>query len=380
MTYLQDKSVKREGDIGSLVECPLLSRIVTFQRELVARCVFAMKLRNLTTEEKGRIVGLHEAGISGAQIGRQLGIARQTVSALLKRFQLRGTVVSPKPTGARCKLGVRDKRQLKHLILRDRRAPIAAIQAQMTTKVCIRTLRRYIRALGFNNRVAVKKPFLSKAHKAQRLAFAQAHAHWSEEDWKNVIWTDESSFEVGKHSRLVRVWRQVYERYAWDCLCPSFKSGRVSIMIWGAFSGYHKSPIVIIPTGRRTAADFVNIVYEGALFSFYSLHDRSNDMSLMEDGAPVHRSSLSNRWREAQSMAKLNWPPNSPDLNPIENLWKIVKDQVQNKHRPRDRDQMASAVQREWNGVSRDVLDTLISTMPYRMKAVIDAQGGSSRW
>ena len=64
MTYLQDKSVKREGDIGSLVECPLLSRIVTFQRELVASCLFAMKLRNLTTEEKGRIVGLHEAGIS----------------------------------------------------------------------------------------------------------------------------------------------------------------------------------------------------------------------------------------------------------------------------------------------------------------------------
>jgi IS30 family transposase len=56
---------------------------VTFQRELVASCLFAMKLRNLTTEEKGRIVGLHEAGISGAQIGRQLGIARQTISALL---------------------------------------------------------------------------------------------------------------------------------------------------------------------------------------------------------------------------------------------------------------------------------------------------------
>lgn len=75
-------------------------------------------------------------------------------------------------------------------------------------------------------------------------------------------------------------------------LGPTFKSGRTSVMIWGAFTGYEKCPIVIMPPDRRTIGDFVDIVYEGCLSGFYFMHDDPQSLMLMEDGAPVHHDLL----------------------------------------------------------------------------------------
>jgi hypothetical protein len=51
------------------------------------------------------------------------------------------------------------------------------------------------------------------------------------EDWKHIIWTDESTFEIGKNTQQIRVWCNLSERYDTACITPSFKSGRLSVMI-----------------------------------------------------------------------------------------------------------------------------------------------------
>ena len=129
-------------------------------------------------------------------------------------------------------------------------------------------------------------------HKANRLAFARAYESWTFEDWCNIIWTDESSFEIGKNSRQIRVWWKAYEKYNWDCIAPSFKSGCSSVTVWGAYTGFDKSPLVTIPSDKRSSSDFVTIVYEGVLCGFYFLHNDLEQLILMEDGAPFHHSSL----------------------------------------------------------------------------------------
>ena len=75
----------------------------------------------------------------------------------------------------------------------------------MTKKVCVHTLRKEIKRIGFRNRIAAKKPFLSDKHKADRLAFAKKYQAWEVSDWMNVIWTYEASFEIGKNSQQVKV-------------------------------------------------------------------------------------------------------------------------------------------------------------------------------
>jgi transposase len=341
-----------------------------------------MKTRALSDAEKGLVVGMHTAGMRGAHIAQELEMPPSTVYTVLQNFRLRGTVVSPKSPGRPRKLTNRNMRHLERVLHDDRRIPLMEITNQMAdiAKVSCRTVRNALNDLGYRNRVAAKKPFLIKKHKVDRLAFAKQHRNWTEEDWKNIIWTDESCFEVGKNSRQIRVWRKPYERYESKCLAPIFKSGRTSVLIWGAFSGFDKCPLVIMPPHRRSASDFVDIVYEGTLSGFYFLHDHPEDLTLMEDGAPVHRSMLPNLWRQAHGIKKLKWPANSPDLNPIENLWKILKDGVQNTSRPRNKEELVESLNAVWEELPFEILQTLIASMPTRMKEVIDAKGGSTRF
>ena len=79
-------------------------------------------------------------------------------------------------------------------------------------------------------------------------------------------------------------------------------------------------------------------------------------------------------------LKKMEWPPNSPDLNPIENLWKLVKDLLRHHNRPRNKQEMMQTIEAVWNEVSMEQLQTLIASMPKRIKAVIAAQGGSTKW
>jgi len=81
-------------------------------------------------------------------------------------------------------------------------------------------------------------------------------------------------------ARPVKVWR----------FRTIFESGRSSIMIWSAFTGFDKCPLVIIPPDRRKGRDFVDEVYENRLSGFYFLHDHPEILILMEDGALVHHS------------------------------------------------------------------------------------------
>ncbi|CEG75895.1 hypothetical protein RMATCC62417_10869 [Rhizopus microsporus] len=80
-----------------------------------------------------------------------------------------------------------------------------------------------------------------------------------------VIWTDGSSFEIGKLSPQPRVWRNASEKFKKECLAPTFKSGRTSIMVWDAIADGMKSKLVFMKKGMRTSADFINQVYEPVL-------------------------------------------------------------------------------------------------------------------
>lgn len=258
-----------------------------------------MKTRTLSEEERGVIVGMRSAGMSTYSIAKELEMSQSTVFTIWKNYCERGTVVARKPCGRAEKLSIRDKRDLARILTQNRHLSRRDIIEQMRVKVCKRTLSTYINKLGFSNRVAVRKPYLSKKHKLARLAFAKAHKRWTMSDWRNIMWTDESSFEIGKRSRQVKVWRRPYERYSMDCIAPTFKSGRTSVMIWGAFSGFDKCPIIVMPPYKRTSEDFVNIVYEGRLSGFYFMHDERENLILMEDGAPVHSSKYAESWRVA---------------------------------------------------------------------------------
>lgn len=190
---------------------------------------------------------MYKGGTSGNAIAVKLGIPRSTVYNILNRFKKRGTVKSKKRTGRPRKLNSHDLRELGRVFKHSRKMKATELSNLIMKDVSTRTIRRRAHEMGYFLRVAAKKPFINEDQRRRRLTFPRKDQDWTVEDWMKVIWTDESSFEIGKISQQAMVWRTPQEKFKPDCLAPTFKSGRASIMIWGAFIGESTSPLVIMP-------------------------------------------------------------------------------------------------------------------------------------
>lgn len=76
----------------------------------------------------------------------------------------------------------------------------------------------------------------------------------------------------GNYDWPISVWQLINEKYAWDCLRPTFKSGS-SVMIRDTLIGFDKSPLVIITKDKRTTKNLIELVYHKVLYPFYNLHN-----------------------------------------------------------------------------------------------------------
>jgi len=112
------------------------------------------------------------------------------------------------------------------------------------------------------------------------------------------------------------------------------------------------------------------------------LQDRLPEMKRMlgrrwrfqQDNDPKHTSRVAKKFLGENIPEVIDWPANSPDLNPIENLWGIVKNNVK-RRMPADIDDLQVYLKEEWEKIAGDTLINLIKSMPNRYQAIIDSNG-----
>lgn len=113
----------------------------------------------------------------------------------------------------------------------------------------------------------------------------------------------------------------------------------------------------------------------------YERAGRPERAIVMLDGASPHRALYTQQQFRNAGIPLLKWPPYSPDLNPIENIWKRTKEHFHRLNaRPTQRQDVVRTVMGIWSSIRGEVLQQLVDTMPQRLRCVIRANGGPTHW
>ena len=154
-------------------------------------------------------------------------------------------------------------------------------------------------------------------------------------------------------------------------------------MVWACITYGRKGPIVVLdyPGGKgggMTAQRYVNQVLDGPLSSFYdSLVSAGRVPWFQQDNACAHTAKMTTQWLESAGIKLFPHPPSSPDLNPIESVWFLLKNSIQqHSHTPTSITELKEAVLQAWEEISVEDVSACILSMPDRLKAVSKAFGG----
>jgi DDE superfamily endonuclease len=151
------------------------------------------------------------------------------------------------------------------------------------------------------------------------------------------------------------------------------------------------SNLVVVPeregSGKMNAHDYVDAIMDGEMFDFWmESSEELGQVMMMEDGAGYHKGVATKRREQLeqdgwQGWGPGTWPSSSPDLNPIENFWHILRSNIRKRRvQPRNSKALIEALQEEWAKIDMEMVRTLCLSMPRRLQAVIDAKGGSTKY
>jgi len=181
-------------------------------------------------------------------------------------------------------------------------------------------------------------------------------------DLKKILFSDEKWFNTNDHGMITEfcdvdeyATRRVFDRYA------------PSVMVWGVI-GLGVKKLILLPRGSVTSASYVKN-------SLTPSKELLRQGVFMQDGARPHTAKNTKKWLDANGIKVLSgWPPRSPDLNPIENLWGIVCKRVAQRQPVSDAE-LEKFLLEEWDAVPQEMVDNLVLSFKGRLEECVRVDG-----
>jgi transposase len=318
----------------------------------------------LTEKEKGKIELLRSQNWSTRAIAQKLKRSQTVISHYCRKkssYGLKGK------SGRKKMIPTITRKKIISLASREKMSAIQ-IQAELSLDSSVRTVQRVLSSSPhLIKRKFKQKPPLTTAHRSARLEFARRSIQ-NRVDWSKIVWSDEKKFNLDGPDGIHSYWHDLRND-------QKYLSRRVhgggSLMIWGAFVANEIFDLQFIET-KNNSQRYTDML-ETALMPFMD-----NDLTFMQDNAPIHVSKHSKEWFENNGIKLLQWPARSPDLNPIENLWGILTRVVfANGRQYKNKDELKAAVLEAWDSINADTLAKLSQSMPNRLFSVISKKGAS---
>ncbi len=205
------------------------------------------------------------------------------------------------------------------------------------------------------------KPLLNQRQRQKHLTWAVEKKNWTVAQWSTVLFSDESKFCISFGNQGPRVWRKSGEAQNPCCLKSSVKFPQ-SLMIWAAMSSAGVGPLCFLKSTVNAA--IYQEILEHFVLPFADKLYGAADFIFQQDLAPAHTA---------------KGTKSSPDLNPTENLWGIVKRKMRDT-RPNNADELKATVKETWASIPPQQCHKLITSMPRRIEAVIKAKGAPTKY
>ena len=206
------------------------------------------------------------------------------------------------------------------------------------------------------------------------------------------MWSDECSAERGAGKSVEWCFGTPADKWKPQYVKPSKKSKDISVMVWACFWGGKmggRSELYIIDR------DFESKKYGYSARSYLEvLEDQLPrcwvpGLVFMQDNAPIHTANAVKAWFKEIGIPFIDWPPYSPDLNPIEQVWFHLKKKVLELHpelelmsgtSEKDLEALENALIEAWEALPDSLFESLVKSMPRRVKACYKAKGWHTKY
>lgn len=196
------------------------------------------KKTTLTDFDHGQIIAKRSAGMKVKDVADAYGISTATIKRICAKFRRNGNCNRKIGSGSRRKTSERDDIMIIRAVKKNRDITAGEIRDELHLEnVCEKTIRNRISECSeFKSYWKIQKPFVSEKNRLIRVKWAKEHLPWTVEDWRQVMWSDESPF-VLRFAKRQRVWRTFNERYEpWATRATVKHDKRINI--WGSFAAH----------------------------------------------------------------------------------------------------------------------------------------------
>lgn len=363
--------------------------------------------RRRQTSDIKRIQIIYECaqGKSYKEVAQNHNCSISTISRIHTRWKDKGTLEFIPRAGRPHMLNNTDVQRILLISDRNPSATLAQVAALANAGCSVYTIAKRLKENLRFVRSARRKPYLTTERKLKRYNWALSQENVPVEIWRIRIFTDEIHIELGARSQRPKVRRPPGTAYDEQYLAPAFAGiDRTSMMFWGAVCCGVHSPLVAVrkrtEAERTSKADRLGMnftqyceeILEAHLLPLirrvgmiYGPWGDGRTVETIEDGARIHSSAQTNAFHRRHNIHRLAWPPYSPDMNLIENVWAILKRRLRKKwlnpeNMPKGREELIVQAQVEWDMLPWNQIYNWFDRMPTRISTLKARRGGATRW
>jgi transposase len=198
------------------------------------------KMEMTRQEKRAQVVALKNQGISNHEIAVTTGLSVRGIQKIFSTVKDTNSFKDRPRCGRPPKLTDRNKRTIVRMLKKKETSTATAISKALRTphqiEVSPDTVGRALKSLGYACRIKKKKPKLTEKHKKARLAFAKKYESWTSEEWKKVIWSDESKFNLLNSDGKEYFWTNRPEELTAEGISPTLKFGGGGVMVWSCMT------------------------------------------------------------------------------------------------------------------------------------------------